>query len=145
MVNINIEITKNHLVFLSFIAVFLIGTGIVFAYGTNNPPVFGHSASETNLGDGTNMQTWVDSVESRLGSGLDIIIVNGPDNPGSSSVNVLCPSGYKVISGGYKFIRSTCDEKYRFAVVSYPLSDRSGWRIHTECFSAKTYAICIKD
>jgi hypothetical protein len=72
MVNINLEITKKHLVFLSLIVVFFIATSVVVAFNSDydggNPPIFGHSADELFIRGDTSMQVWADSVEARLDS-----------------------------------------------------------------------------
>jgi hypothetical protein len=46
MVDINLKIEKKDLWLLSAIAIFLVGTAYVIAYGGNQPNIMGHSAGE---------------------------------------------------------------------------------------------------
>ena len=103
MVQIIINIEKKHLLMFSVIIVLFAGVGYVVGFGTSNPSVFGHTASE--------IQGAIDEDEPELGilqgsfhvSGDDIMDYGGGyatfivENTGSESATALVSIGDVII------------------------------------------------
>ena len=126
MVTINIQ--KKDLFLISAIAVFLIGAGIVIAYGGNNPSVMGHSFSEIN----TNCR-----------------LVMGPKTTNASIAR--CNSDEILFSGGGECqYASGPGTVYGYLHSSRPQEDLKGWT--ADCYDfednidiwAVAYAVCCK-
>ena len=70
-------------------------------------------------------------------------VVTGPNSPCRGASIATCPTGYKVISGGFDFVSSCgCSENYRFPTESRPSGN--GWRSTIECAVNRAYALCAK-
>ncbi|ARF55123.1 hypothetical protein [Streptomyces gilvosporeus] len=80
------------------------------------------------------------------------IIVKGPAaqrdrNDWDESI-AKCPSGTRVVGGGYEVNQSAHTRLPRTAIVNitanHPLADGSGWRIAAEDGDVGSYAMCAK-
>jgi hypothetical protein len=109
MVNVNLKIQKKDLFLIAAIFVFMVGAGIIIAFGGNNPQVMGHSLSEITMpscftgqylqktssewscGSVTSPQLYYTSVLSSQ------ICTGGWEYP-----EAYCPSGYtRIACGGF--------------------------------------------
>jgi hypothetical protein len=107
MVNINLEITKKHLVFLSLIVVFFIATSVVVAFNSDftggQPSIMGHSSDEVLINIGGNEKTLQQAIDSDdFSGGLSdewggCYWTEGVE-AGCGNIGPSCNSGYYVTS-----------------------------------------------
>jgi len=132
MVKLSLEMKKRDVVWVSLVIV-LLGVGVVFAFGTNDPVTFGHSAGEI---DGLSGGSGVGNVFS---GSVDVMFTNGFTY--SSTPYVTFPeicNNPKVVSQpiGVRFV--PCEAGAKGFLHSYVSSlDENGFLVYLETTSCK--------
>ena len=102
MPSLKIELGKKNITLIVLLVAVLV-VGVVYAYGTSNPAVFGHNWEEINFNNAfCNEIMGHDCGVDNVGGGFSNVVIKSCSSSGQyyASCSASCPAGTMLIGGG---------------------------------------------